>query len=146
MSNEEYEAIVKKHKPTEQRILNIVKAFVIGGIIGIIGHFLLEFYTTSLAITSKEASTLVIISLILVASFFTALGFFDNWINFGRAGFFIPITGFAHAMTSTCMEYRKEGLVTGIGSNIFKLTGTVILYGIVSAYLFGLIRFLLFGG
>ena len=58
----------------------------------------------------------------------------------------IPITGFAHSMTSAALEYRKEGLVLGIGANIFKLAGTVILYGIVSVYLFGIIRLIFIGG
>ena len=77
---------------------------------------------------------------------FTALGFFDKLVNFARCGLIIPITGFAHSMTSSAMEYRKEGLVTGIGMNIFKLSGTVILYGVVSAYIFGIIRYVIFGG
>ncbi len=146
MQKKEYDKLVKKHKPNEKKFLNIVKAFSIGGTIGIIGHALLEFYVNTLEVTSKDAATLVIITLVFFASLFTALGFFDNWVSFGRAGFIIPITGFAHGMTSAAIEYRGEGLITGIGSNIFKLTGSVILYGIVSAYIFGLIRFLLFGG
>ena len=72
-------------------------------------------------------------------------GFFDNLIDLFKAGLIIPITGFAHSTTASAMEYRKEGLTTGIGANIFKLSGSVILYGIVSAYLFGIIRYLLFG-
>jgi stage V sporulation protein AC len=81
-----------------------------------------------------------------VASLFTAIGFFDNFVSWARAGLIVPITGFAHAMTSAAIEYRKEGLVTGIGSNIFKISGSVILYGVVAAYVFGIIRYLLFGG
>ena len=61
-------------------------------------------------------------------------------------GLIIPITGFAHSMQSAMLDYKKEGLVYGFGSNIFKLAGSVILYGVVSAYIFGLIRFLIFGG
>jgi len=146
MQKKEYDKLVKKHKPNEMRLLNLIKAFFIGGTIGCIGHFLLEFYINTLEVTGKDAATLVIITLIFVASLFTAIGFFDNWVNFGRAGFIVPITGFAHAMTSAALEYKREGLITGIGTNIFKLTGSVILYGIVSAYVFGLIRFVLFGG
>lgn len=146
MYQKEYDKLVKKHTPKEKKGLNLIKVFLIGGAMGIIGNGLLTLYSNMLEITQKDASTLTIITLILVASFFTALGFFDTWITFGKAGFIIPITGFAHAMTSASMEYKKEGLVTGIGSNIFKLTGSVILYGIVSAYVFGLIRYLIFGG
>jgi stage V sporulation protein AC len=88
----------------------------------------------------------MIITLIFIASLFTALGFFDNFVSFARAGLIVPITGFAHSMASAAIEYRREGLVTGIGANIFKLSGTVILYGVVAAYVFGIIRYLLFGG
>ena len=63
-----------------------------------------------------------------------------------KAGLIVPITGFAHAMTSAMLDYKKEGLVTGIGANAFKLTGSVILYGVVSAYIFGMVRYLFFGG
>ena len=76
----------------------------------------------------------------------TALGIFDVWVAKLKSALIIPITGFAHSMTSAALEYRKEGLVLGIGSNIFKLAGTVILYGIVSVYIFGLIRLFLIGG
>ena len=67
-------------------------------------------------------------------------------VNFAKAGLLIPITGFAHSMQSAGLEYKKEGLVTGIGANIFKLAGTVIVFGIVSAYIFGIVRALIFGG
>ena len=70
----------------------------------------------------------------------------DTLVSKLKSALLIPITGFAHSMTSAALEYRKEGLVTGIGSNIFKLAGTVILFGIVSVYFFGLIRILILGG
>ena len=88
----------------------------------------------------------MIVILIFVASLCTALGFFDNLVSKAKAGLIVPITGFAHAMTSSMIDYKKEGLITGIGANAFKLTGSVILYGVVSAYLFGMVRYLFFGG
>ncbi|MDD4035866.1 MAG: SpoVA/SpoVAEb family sporulation membrane protein [Bacilli bacterium] len=146
MEKKRFDEMVKKHTPKEPKLLNLIKAFLIGGVIGVIGHTLLMLYTTYFEVTSKEAATYTIITLIFMASLFTAIGFFDSWVKFGKAGFIIPITGFAHAMTSSSLEYKREGLVTGIGSNIFKISGSVILYGIVSAYFFGLIRIWLFGG
>ena len=77
---------------------------------------------------------------------FTCLGFFDKLFQFAKCGFIIPITGFAHAMMSATLEYKKEGMITGIGANMFKLAGSVIIFGVVSAYVFGLIRLLIFGG
>ena len=67
-------------------------------------------------------------------------------VSFAKSGLLIPITGFAHSLQSAALEYKKEGLITGIGANIFKLAGTVILFGIVSAYVFGIVRALIFGG
>ena len=88
----------------------------------------------------------MMITLIFIASLCTALGFFDNLVNFARCGLLIPITGFAHSMTSAAIDYRKEGPIYGLGSNIFKLAGSVILYGVVSAWFFGMIRLLIGGG
>ena len=81
--------------------------------------------------------------LIFLGCLFTCLGFFDKWVHFCKCGLIVPITGFAHAMQSAALEYRKEGLVMGIGANMLKLAGSVIIYGVVSAYVFGLIRLLL---
>ena len=88
----------------------------------------------------------MIVSLICISCLLTALGFFDNLVSKAKAGLIIPITGFAHAMTSSIIEYKKEGFVTGMGCNAFKLTGSVILYGVVSAYIFGTLRYIFFGG
>ena len=146
MEKKKYQRIVDSHKPVEHRGQNAFIAFVTGGIVGVIGQLLIELYTRFLDVSTKDASVFMIITLIFSASLFTAMGFFDKWVNFCRCGLIIPITGFAHSMTSAALEYRKEGFVTGVGSNIFKLAGTVILYGVVSAWFFGLLRLLIMGG
>lgn len=146
MEKEKYQKIIDKHKPKEDRIKNGTKAFIIGGIMGVIGELLLEFYSYILNIPTKEAGTFMIITLIFIGCLLTCLGFFDNIVKWAGAGLIVPITGFAHSMMSASLEYRKEGLVTGLGANMFKLAGTVIVFGVVSAYIFGLIRILLFGG
>ncbi|MDD3821602.1 MAG: SpoVA/SpoVAEb family sporulation membrane protein [Bacilli bacterium] len=146
MQQTKYCKLVNKYKPQEERLFNMAKAFLIGGVLGIIGHSLWQLYCVVLAMGEKEAAIVTTITLIFIASLLTGLGFFDSWVKFARAGLIIPITGFAHAMTSTALEHKQEGFVTGIGSNIFKLSGSVILYGVLSAYVFGLIRLLIFGG
>ena len=138
--------IVDKHKATESRGLNLLIAFVVGGIVGALGQFLIEFYSYYLNISTKDASVFMIVTLIFFATLFTALGFFDKWVTFAKCGLIIPITGFAHSMASAGIEYKKDGPIYGLGSNLFKLSGSVILYGIVSAWAFGLIRYLLLGG
>lgn len=146
MEKNKYKDLVSKYKPKENRLYNGLIAFVIGGFMGVIGQFLLEVYSYYLHIPTKEAGTFMIITLIFIGCLLTCFGFFDKWVNFAKAGLFVPITGFAHAMMSAALEYRKEGFVTGIGASMFKLSGSVIIFGVVSAYVFGLIRLLLFGG
>lgn len=146
MEKKKYQELVNKHMPTETRSQNAFIAFVTGGIVGVIGQLLTEFYSSFFDISTKDASTFMLVTLIFVASLFTALGFFDKWVTFCKCGLIIPITGFAHSMTSAGIEYRKEGPIFGLGSNIFKLAGSVILYGIVSAWFFGMLRLLIMGG
>lgn len=146
MDKKKYQKIVDKHKARESRGLNLLIAFVVGGIVGALGQFLIEFYSYYLNISTKDASTFMIVTLIFFATLFTALGFFDKWVTFAKCGLIIPITGFAHSMASAGIEYKKDGPIYGLGSNLFKLSGSVILYGIVSAWAFGLIRYLLLGG
>ena len=146
MEKKEYKKIVDRHKPTETRIQNAIISFLVGGLVGLIGRGLIDFYSNWLNISTKDASTFMIVTLVFIASLFTALGFFDKWVTFAKCGLIIPITGFAHSMTSAGIEYRKEGPIFGLGMNIFKLAGSVILYGIVAAWIFGTIRYLLMGG
>ncbi len=93
----------------------------------------------------NDAATIMIVTFIFLASLFTALGFFDKLVTKFRCGLLIPITGFAHSMTSSALDYKKEGPIYGIGSNMFKLAGSVIIYGIVSAWFFGMIRYIIGG-
>lgn len=146
MENKEYQKLVDKHMPTETRVQNAVIAFSIGGLVGALGQLLIEFYSYYLDISTKDASSFMLVTLIFFASLFTALGFFDKWVTFAKCGLIIPITGFAHSMASAGIEYKKEGPIYGLGSNIFKLAGSVILYGVVSAWFFGMIRYLFMGG
>lgn len=146
MNNKKYKRLTKKYLPKKFNIKNLLLSFLCGGLIGLFGQILITIYSMAPNISNSEASNLMMVTLIFLASLFTGFGFFDNLIDLFKAGLIIPITGFAHSTTSSAMEYRREGLTTGIGANIFKLSGSVILYGIVSAYLFGIIRYIFFGG
>lgn len=143
MEKNKYSNLIKKHTPKENVLYNSLIAFFIGGLMGVLGEFLLNFYSYYLGITTKDASCFMIVTLIFFGCLFTCLGFFDKWVHFCKCGLIIPITGFAHAMQSAALEYRKEGLIMGIGTNMLKLSGSVIIYGVVSAYVFGLVRLLL---
>ena len=146
MEKSKYAKIVKKNTPREKIILNPIIAFLVGGFMGLLGQGLIDFYSYIFSISTKDASVFMIVTLIFVGCLLTCLGFFDKLVQFAKCGLIIQITGFAHAMMSATLEYRKEGMITGIGANMFKLAGSVIVFGVVSAYVFGLIRLLIFGG
>ena len=146
MDKKRYKEIVDKHTPKENVIKNALVAFIVGGILGSLSELLLRGYMMWFNLPRKESGILVIITLIVLSSFLTALGVFDVLVSKFKSALIIPITGFAHSMTSAALEYKNEGPVLGIGANIFKLAGTVILYGIVSVYVFGLFRLLVLGG
>lgn len=146
MNKERYKELTSKIVPEENKTKNGIIAFLTGGLIGFLGQVIVTILENNFNVAHKDATTIMIVILIFLASLSTAMGFFDNLVSKARAGLIIPITGFAHAMTSSMIDYKKEGLVTGIGSNAFKLTGSVILYGVLSAYVFGIVRYLFFGG
>lgn len=146
MDNTKYNEFIKEYIPKEDKIKNEFVAFFFGGLLGLLSEILLELYQVWLNLPRKESGILVTLTLIVVASILTALGIFDVAVSKLKSALIIPITGFAHSMTSAALEYRTEGLILGIGSNIFKLAGTVILYGIVAVYFFGLVRLILIGG
>ena len=145
MKNEMYDEIVKKYTPKEDVLKNAIITFLAGGTIGALSELLLVCYSTWLNIPRKESGVLVILTLIFISSILTACGVFDVCVSKLKSALIIPITGFAHSITSAALDYRKEGLVVGMGANIFKLAGTVILYGVVSVYIFGLLRLILGG-
>ena len=146
MEKERYKRIVDKYTPKEDRLKNALISFVVGGIMGLIGQALVDIYSYCFNIPTKDASVFMIVTLIFVGCLLTCFGWFDKLVNFAKCGLIVPITGFAHAMMSAALEYRKEGMVTGIGANMLKLAGSVIIFGVVSAWAFGLIRLLIMGG
>ena len=146
MEKERYKRIVDKYTPKEDRLKNILISFFVGGIMGLIGQALVDIYSYCFNIPTKDASVFMIVTLIFIGCLLTCFGWFDKLVNFAKCGLIVPITGFAHAMMSAALEYRREGMVTGIGANMLKLAGSVIIFGVVSAWAFGLLRILIMGG
>ena len=146
MNKEEYQKFIKNYTPKQKRFENALIAFFVGGILGSLSELLLQLYGLWFHLPRKESGVMVILTLIVIASILTALGIFDILVTKVKSALIIPITGFAHSITSAALEYRTEGLVLGIGANIFKLAGTVILYGVVAVYIFGLLRLIIMGG
>ena len=146
MESKKYQKIVDKHAPIENKGSNLIVAFIVGGMLGLLGNLLMDVYSYYFHIPTQEAGTWMLVTFIIVACLLTGLGIFDNLVKKGKMGLIIPITGIAHSMQSAILDYKKEGPVYGFGSNVFKLAGSVILYGVVSAWIFGMIRFIFFGG
>lgn len=145
MKNTKYNKIADKHKALEDRTGNVVISFISGGVVGFFGELIIEVMCKYFNMSRVDATTIMIIIFIFLASLCTGLGFFDKWVTKFKCGLLIPITGFSHAVTSSTLDYKREGPIYGLGSNMFKLAGSVILYGVVSAFFLGIIRYLLGG-
>lgn len=147
MDRKEYDQLAEELKPNGHKIKNGMNAFLYGGVIGAIAQGILEFFMNVYHCSEKEATPMMSITLVFIACLLTGLGLYDNIAKHAGAGTFIPITGFANSMSSSALDSKSEGFILGIGSNMFKLGGTVITYGIVCSALLGVIRyvFTLFG-
>ena len=143
--NKNVEKIIKRNAIKPNYFKNSLIAFICGGFIGVIGQALLELYTNVFNLSNDHASSLMIVTLILVTAILTGFGIYDIFGQFAGAGAFVPITGFANAMTSAALEGKSEGVTLGIGAGMFKLAGSVIALGVTAAYVVGVIRFILFG-
>ena len=139
MNKEDYKKLVKKYTPSEDKLKHALIAFLVGGLIGILACFIYNILL-KFNINTKDANIWTLLIIIAASSLFTGLGFFDTWFSKIRCGLVIPITGFAHSVTSAALEYKKDGLITGLGANIFKLAGSVILYGMISAFILTTIK------
>ncbi|CDE50599.1 stage V sporulation protein AC [Firmicutes bacterium CAG:460] len=145
MNKEDYKKLVKKHTPKEPKLRNVGVAFLVGGLIGLFAEILIFVIKHCFSVSVVVAGLITALIVIFLSSLFTALGFFDNWVNKCKCGLIIPTTGFAHSVASSALEYKKDGLITGLGSNFFKLAGSVILYGIISAFILVIVK-VIFGG
>ena len=146
MDTKHLQDTANKHKPPQKKGKNALTAFISGGIIGVIGQGLLYGYMDWFVLDEEKALPMVIVTIILVTAIATGLGVYDKLAQHCGAGMFIPISGFANSLTAAAMEGKSEGLIYGIGTNMFKLAGSVLTYGIASAFFFGALRFLFFGG
>lgn len=136
---------VDNNQPKRRIVFNSIKAFLVGGLISCIAEGLLEIYNKLFSIEEKTASSLVSITIVFITSVLTGFGIFDKIGQFAGAGTIVPITGFANSMTSSAIESKSEGLILGIMTNMFKLAGAVIVAGVVSAFLSGLIIYIIGG-
>jgi len=148
MNNKQrFKDIVKKTEDKKDKLGRVLIAFFSGGIVALIGQAFYDLYSKGFNINQKDSISLMLVTIIFITALLTGFGIFDKISQKTGAGTFIPISGFANALTSSALESKSEGLIYGIGSNMFKLAGSVITYGIVSAYILGILRyFVLFVG
>lgn len=146
MDKKKLQDTAKKHVPKQTKGRNALVAFLCGGVIGAIGQVLLYVYMNIFTLGEKEALPIVVVTIILLTALATGFGIYDKAAQYCGAGLFIPISGFANSLTSAALESKTEGFIYGIGSNMFKLAGSVLTYGIVAAFFFGTLRYLFFGG
>lgn len=139
---EEYQQYVKQVTPTHNLWLQMLKAFVTGGIICCIGQGILN-YADSCGLDKQTAGSWCSLILVLLSVVLTGFGIYPKIVKWGGAGALVPITGFANSVAAPAIEYKAEGQVFGIGCKIFTIAGPVILYGIFSSWLLGLIYWVL---
>ena len=145
MDKAEYKNLVKKKYPKQNKLKNMLIAFVIGGSLGLIGQIFSRLLVILFGMSVKVSYSVVCLITIFLASLFTGLNFFDDWVTKTKCGLIVPTTGFAHSITSCGLEYKKDGMITGLGANFFKLAGSVLLYGIISAFILCVIKVVFYG-
>ena len=137
MDDKLYRRIVDQYKLKPRKMRNILWAFFFGGTLGLFSQALTDLFIDVFNMSLVNARTMMIIVIILITNILTGFGLFDKYARYAGAGAFIPISGFANALTSSALEGRSEGLIYGIGSNMFKLAGSVLVYGITTSVVLG---------
>lgn len=141
--NQEYNEYVKQVTPTHSLPANMAKAFVLGGIICLIGQFILNVAVNNFGLDKETAGSWCSMILVLTSVLLTGFNIYPSLANWGGAGALVPITGFANSVAAPAIEFQKEGQVFGIGCKIFTIAGPVILYGIFTSWVLGLIYWIL---
>lgn len=136
MDNQTYQKFVKDRAPKSPIGKNCLRAFLTGGLICAFAQALTEGFLV-LQMTEENAKSLVPVTLIFLAALLTGLGIFDDIAKFAGAGTLVPITGFANAVASPAIDDKSEGLVMGVGAQMFTIAGPVIVYGILTSALYG---------
>ncbi|GKV66005.1 MULTISPECIES: stage V sporulation protein AC [Sporosarcina] len=143
MEQQKYAHLEKELSPKTPLLKNIVRAFLTGGLICLIGQFIALFYITYFDFTERTASNPTVATMIFISMLLTGFGLYKKISQFGGAGAAVPITGFGNAVVSSAIEHKSEGYVLGVGGNMFKLAGSVILFGVFSAFVVALIKTIL---
>ena len=142
MTKEEFNEYVNSKAEKSPILKNVFLAFLVGGIICIIGQIITN-CMLSKGIEEKEAKTISTILLIFLGAFLTSINLYSKLGKYAGAGSVIPITGFSNSVVAPAIEYKSEGYILGLGANMFKVAGPVLVYGIVSSFIYGVIYYVI---
>jgi stage V sporulation protein AC len=145
---QEYQKFQDERETKRPVITNCIKAFFVGGFICFVGQLIFIMYVTYFDFTEQNVGNQTVATLIFISMLLTGFGVYDRMAQFGGAGTAVPVTGFGNSVIAAAIEHRTEGFVLGVGSNMFKLAGSVILFGVFSAFVIALIKTILiqYGG
>ena len=135
----EYQEFAQAREPKRPIVLNCIKAFFVGGIICVIGQGIQMFFVTYFHFSQESAGNPTVAVLIILTVLLTGFGVFDHIAQWAGAGTIIPVTGFANTMASAAIDHQSEGYVLGVGGNMFKIAGPVIVYGVFSAFVVSIV-------
>jgi stage V sporulation protein AC len=138
MTNKEYGEYVKQKTPNSKLVPNMLKAFLVGGIICCIGQAITNGYCAA-GMDKESAATATSITLVFLGAFLTGIGIYDNIAKFAGAGTLVPITGFANSVVSPALEFKAEGYITGTAAKMFIIAGPVIVFGISASIVYGIL-------
>jgi stage V sporulation protein AC len=138
-----YNAYILQKMPKTKLLRGCFRAFWVGGLICAIGQAFIQFGTDQLGMKAVEAGSFAAICLVVIAAVLTGLGIFDTIGKYAGAGSTVPITGFSNGIVAPAMEHKREGLILGVGANLFKIAGPVIVCGLSASVIYGIIYFIL---
>ena len=142
MTPEEYQQYVKQRSPQSPIVKDVALAFIIGGLICVVGQLIQNGWGAA-GLSKEDAGTATSCSLVLLSALLTGLNLYNKLARFGGAGTLVPITGFANAVVSPAIDFRSEGFVTGMAAKMFQIAGPVIVYGVSTSVIYGIILVLL---
>ncbi len=138
MSKEEYGKYIKEKSPASPLLPDMLKAFLVGGIICVIGQVVINGWSAA-GLDEESAAGAACVTLIFCGAFLTGLGIYDRIARFAGAGTLVPITGFANAVVSPALEYKAEGFISGMAAKMFVIAGPVIVFGLTASVVYGII-------
>ncbi|MBR3842318.1 MAG: stage V sporulation protein AC [Christensenellaceae bacterium] len=145
MDKQEYAKLVRERMPKSKTGMECLRAFLVGGLICVLGELLHIFYLEHWQMSEDNAAAMVSITLIFMGALLTGLGVYDIIGKFAGAGSIVPISGYANSVTAPALEFKREGFILGVGAKLFTIAGPVLVYGITSSILVGVL-YCIFGG